>query len=70
MTGRQTDDPATGTDLTDQQATDLNAKEGRGARQEPGARMDDQEIERHIERDSSTDLLDPEDGPRETRNPD
>ena len=50
-----------GTDLTDQQATDLNAREGRGARQEPGAHMAEAEVDEHVIHDAEGDrpALDP-----------
>ncbi|UBV42809.1 hypothetical protein LAJ19_00815 [Deinococcus taeanensis] len=62
------DDPSHTTRLTEQKAADLNAEPGRGARPVPGAHMHEQEVDQHLSSDSSADLLDPEEGPRETRN--
>lgn len=52
--------PDSGTDLTDQEAAQLNANPGRGARQEPGAQASDEYVEDHIERTASgtSDVLD------------
>lgn len=40
---------AEGTALSDQEMADLNAHSGRGARQEPGADPDDDEVFGHIQ---------------------
>lgn len=49
---QNSNDPSMGTDLTEQQATDLNARDGRGARQEPGAQMDDAEAAQGVKSDA------------------
>ncbi|GHF29303.1 hypothetical protein HNQ07_000879 [Deinococcus metalli] len=55
---RPTDDASVGTALTDQQATDLHAKPGRGARHEPGAGEDTGEDATALEPDATHDRLD------------
>ncbi|WP_156103491.1 hypothetical protein [Deinococcus sp. YIM 77859] len=53
---------AQGTQLTDQQAKDMNALPGRGAHPVPGANPSDEYVHKHVEgmAEQGPDLLDPE----------
>lgn len=52
---------AGGTDLTDKEIVELHAREGRGARQVPGAEPSDEYVQDHVEgsEDQGPSLLDP-----------
>ncbi|MVN87022.1 hypothetical protein GO986_09610 [Deinococcus sp. HMF7620] len=54
---QNSEDPSVGTGLTDQQATDLNANPGRGARHEPGAGEDPDEGAEALEPNATQDRL-------------
>lgn len=56
------DAQAEGTDFTGQEREQLDARDGRGARQVPGAAASDEYVAKHIEgmTEQGPDLLDPE----------
>lgn len=55
--------PDTGTGLSDQEAAELNATPGRGARQEPGAQPSDGYVQDHVEGTASATPDIPDIGP-------
>lgn len=60
------------TGLTDKEVEQLGVRSGRGDRPVAGAEANEDYISGHVQRDSdggsASDLLDPDEGPREVRN--